>query len=498
MGRQGGTGEAGRKRSSEGRRRVEEELVEEGGRPVFEVLPREMVSRVLHLLPPAHLLRAALVCRLWREVVGEARVWAASTLHLTSAGLKDLGARLASARWRRVSRVHLHSVAVDPATLALLATLPLQEVTLGHGCQLQGVEGEEVQGLVAGLRRVEVSSQGLTQEQWCGLLAGLVAAPALAALALKTLPPKFDMGHARQLEQLFLRPRAVEVAAVWPAMVERLVQGGACTALTLHAQLGEVPSPAFLPLLARLVRLDLGQSIVPAHPHLHSILHVLAETTTLRELAMAGVKNLAMMPSRLLAIAFHKLDKLDLSKTRLGTQHYTVLFRMMEEKKRFPSSLTLGWEVAVASLPAPLLLTIATATTHLSLPGIALGRNTVDLVFTAITQGCRLRHLDLSGANLSHLAPRLLSSAVLQLRSANLSRTRLGTAQMACLLGEVARNEDWRLEELDIRENPGGEGGELKVLQAGGNSGGLGEELVAAAGRRLERLRVRAECRVVG
>jgi len=344
---------------------------------------------------------------------------------------------------------------------------------------------------------VEVHSQSLTQGQWCGLLAGLEAAPALTALALETLPPKFNMVQARQLEQLFLRPRTLEVAAVWPAMVERLVQGTACTSLTLHAHLGDVPCPSFLPLLARLVRLDLGQSIVPAHPHLSSILHALAETTTMREVAMVGVTDLAQMPSRLLAIAFHKIDKLDLSKTRLGIHHYTDLFRMMEEKKRYPSSLTLEREVAVASLPFALLLTVATATTHLSLPGVGLGRHMVDLLFTSISQDCSLLHLDLSGTNLSHLAPDLLSPAVLRLRSTNLSGTRLGAPQITHLLEEVARSDGWRLEELDIRENAGGESGELKVLHSGENSGGLEEELVAAARRRLSRLVVKAECQVV-
>ena len=68
-------------------------------------LPPEVLGRIFQLLPRRALKMAVLVCRLWREVVEEQRLWACHTLRVTKRNLTRVVKVLGS---RRIPAVRRH------------------------------------------------------------------------------------------------------------------------------------------------------------------------------------------------------------------------------------------------------------------------------------------------------------------------------------------------------------------------------------------------------
>ena len=92
-------------------------------------LPPEVLGRIFRLLPRRDLKMAVLVCRLWREVVEEQRLWACHTLRVTERNLTRIVKVLGSRRVPAVRRLEVGPGAVSQKLLpAVVRHQGLREV----------------------------------------------------------------------------------------------------------------------------------------------------------------------------------------------------------------------------------------------------------------------------------------------------------------------------------------------------------------------------------
>ena len=193
-----------------------------------DCLPREIVEKILGLLPFQALLPALRVCRLWREVGETPRLWTRLRLSVKTDTLREMPETLAIPRLRALRGLRVRAVS-DQLFRGILEHPGLRELDL-RCTDLSGLDPELLAVIIPRMERVIMFSTQLTRIQTEKLFAALCGQSRLKILnisdnLLSGVPPAFLCGAAISLEKLEAHSTGLtpgQVTALMAAIGERV------------------------------------------------------------------------------------------------------------------------------------------------------------------------------------------------------------------------------------------------------------------------------------
>jgi uncharacterized protein YjbI with pentapeptide repeats len=234
-----------------------------------------------------------------------------------------------------------------------------------------------------------------------------------------------------------------ESPRLW-AWVRLTVHSCGRTLAAMPAVLGLARLQAVRRLKVMAVSRELLQAMA-GHPGLREVLWSGPRTRVPRPRATHD--GLASVEPGLLARAVSGLETAGFNDLSLDSLQAEAILEDVVKSKTGLINLTIR-NIDISLVDPSLLATAVTMLVKVALvPSLTI--NQANAIFTAISCHCRLKSLDISGANLSSVDPDLMGQVVSKLGEANLSCTRLTNHQTLAIVTAISK-EDSKIKVLDI------------------------------------------------
>ena len=373
------------------------------GESEMDVLPAEMMMRILQLLPPEDLKMVVLVCRKWRDMGEDPSLWTWCQVRY-KAGSKSHLQKLTVRRLQMLQHLHVWydewKTGEMTEVFQAVEKLPkLREITGLNGYNYKSVEPGLFGRVMNKLEEVDISRTGMTSQH---------------LQAVFTI-----MCQESQLKKLAIEGN--NLSSIQPAVLAKAI--------------------------SKLEEINIGSTDITSE-QVQAVFAAIAVDGPLRKLTIRH-NDLSSVQPEVLVTALSKMEEVKMEVTNITGQQAQKLFSAIKQKGQL-KRLNISGNDLSAVRPAVLAKGVARIE-QVEMRETMITTEQACEMFAVLMEESQLKKLSLAYNNLSGIEPTVLATGVTRLEEVNLYFTKLGAEQVSCMLRQCLE-QDTKLSKLTVRE----------------------------------------------
>ena len=447
----------------------------------MDQVPKEILIYILQSLPFDDLKRSLLVSKRFMDAGLEACLWKSFQLIVSKRNIGKLEKILELERMKNIKTVIFKGCKIKSKQLKLISQTKVKQIQIGDGhdiendCIISEVTPSTLALLIGKMETFKFHNSLLAEmnpKQIRCLANQLKESTSLKKLEifynnnLTSLPPEILASALCSLTELTLVFQKLNPDK-YNAIFSQINQCSNLKVLNLPGNnLSNVNPEIFGTAVRKLEKVNLSDTrLTPAM--FYMLLSKMKKDSELQELDVSHNPSLKYIDDHIFSDAINTLEKVNLKFTNTTVSQLTHLFELMKLQTRLKDMNLVG-NHSLANASEILLAGTVNKLIKVTIYATKLSRSQIQAILSHIEdKDSNLKALDLGGNNLSSIPSRLIASSINKLENATLYCSQLSINQQVEILLEALKDT------------------KLKYLDLGGNQGRLPEELLKEVKKKI-------------